>query len=143
MIASPFAWYVLMLWYTGFWDGPAGARSAASALYRRQLPWFVLSVLLTLFMLGLLIFANPLPDIVHAVQLDLSGVPALGGIPLLILAFPIYILLCIFLSLDALLRPAPSGRLMGDLARRRARPWLLGSTFVLLVVSLLVGLPRA
>ena len=139
VIASPFAWYVLMLWYTGFWDGPAGARSAASALYRRQLPWFVLSVLLTLFMLGLLIFANPLPDIVHAVQLDLSGVPALGGIPLLILAFPIYILLCIFLSLDALLRPAPSGRLMGDLARRRARPWLLGSTFVLLAVSLLVG----
>ena len=99
----------------------------------------MLSVLLTLFMLGLLIFANPLPDIVHAVQLDLSGVPALGGIPILILAFPIYILLCIFLALDGLLRPAPSGRLMGDLARRRARPWLLGSTFVLLAVSLLVG----
>ena len=134
VIASPFAWYVLMLWYTGFWDG------RESHLYRRQLPWFVLSVLLTLFMLGLLIFANPLPDIVHAAQLDLSGVPALDGIPLLILAFPIYILLCIFLSLDALLRPAPSGRLMGDLARRRARPWLLGSTFVLLVVSLLVGI---
>jgi signal transduction histidine kinase len=133
VIASPFAWYVLMLWYTGFWD------SRESALYRRQLPWFVLSVLLTLFMLGLLIFANPLPDFVHAVQLDLSGVPALGGIPLLILAFPIYILLCIFLSLDGLLRPAPSGRLMGDMARRRARPWLLGSTFVLLAVSLLVG----
>ncbi len=136
VIASPFAWYVLMLWYTGFWDG---RDSAASSLYRRQLPWFVLSVLVTLFMLGLLIFANPLPDIVHAVQLDLSGVPALGGIPILILAFPIYILLCIFLSLDGLLRPAPSGRLMGDLARRRARPWLLGSTFVLLAVSLLVG----
>ena len=139
VIASPFAWYVLMLWYTGFWEGGESAPSAASALYRRQLPWFVLSVLLTLYLLGLLIFANPLPDIVHAVQLDLSGVPAVEGIPLLILAFPIYILLCIFLSLDALLRPAPSGRLMGDLARRRARPWLLGSTLVLLAVSLLVG----
>jgi len=133
VIASPFAWYVLMLWYTGFWDG------RESALYHRQLPWFVLSVLLTLYMLGLLIFANPLPDIVHAVQLDLSSVPSLYGIPLLILAFPVYILLCIFLSLDALSRPAPSGRLMGDLARRRARPWLLGSTLVLLAVSLLVG----
>ncbi len=139
VIASPFAWYVLMLWYTGFWNGRESAASAQGGLYRRQLPWFVLSVLLTLFMLGLLIFANPLPDIVHAVQLDLSGVPALDGIPILILAFPIYILLCIFLSLDGLLRPAPSGRLMGDLARRRARPWLLGSTFLLLAVSLLVG----
>ena len=136
VIASPFAWYVLMLWYTGFWEG---GESAQSALYRRQLPWFVLSVLLTLYLAGLLIFANPLPDIVHAAQLDLSGVPALNGIPVLILAFPVYILLCIFLSLDALWRPAPSGRLMGDLARRRARPWLLSSTLVLLVVSLLVG----
>ncbi|HEX7598224.1 MAG TPA: hypothetical protein VF518_08420, partial [Polyangia bacterium] len=52
VIASPFAWYVLMLWYTGFWDGDRSDQSASSAsseastLYRRQLPWFVLSVLL-------------------------------------------------------------------------------------------------
>ena len=29
---------------------------------------------------------------------------------------------------------------MGDFARRRARPWLVGASLVLLLVSLLVGL---
>jgi len=138
VVASPFAWYVLMLWYSGFWDerpDPAGEQS----LYRRHLPWLAFSVLFTLFLFGLLIFANPLPSVLQVAQLDLSGIPSIAGIPVLILSFPPYILLCILLSLDALLRPAPSGRLMGDLARRRARPWLVGSTLALLAVSLLVG----
>jgi hypothetical protein len=64
VVASPFAWYVLMLWYSGFWD------DRQTRLYRRQLPWFVLSVLLTLFLLGLLIFANPLPNVTQAALLN-------------------------------------------------------------------------
>lgn len=142
VVASPFAWYVLMLWYSGFWDERSVGSSAPAGgqnLYRRHLPWLALSVLFTLFLLGLLIFANPLPSALQIAQLDLSGIPSIAGIPLLILSFPPYILLCILLSLDALLRPAPSGRLMGDLARRRARPWLVGATLALLAVSLLVG----
>ena len=142
VVASPFAWYVLMLWYSGFWDErPVGSSTSAGGqrLYRRHLPWFALSVLFTLFLLGLLIFANPLPSALQVTQLDLSGIPSIAGIPVLILSFPPYILLCILLSLDALLRPAPSGRLMGNLARRRARPWLVGATLALLAVSLLVG----
>jgi signal transduction histidine kinase len=47
--------------------------------------------------------------------------------------------MCIGMALNALLRPAPSGRVMGDLARQRARPWLTASSLVLFVVSLLVG----
>jgi len=142
VVASPFAWYVLMLWYSGFWDErPVGRSTPAGgqSLYRRHLPWLALSVLFTLFLFGLLIFANPLPSVLQVAQLDLSGIPSISGIPLLILSFPPYILLCILLALDALLRPAPSGRLMGDLARRRARPWLVGATLALLAVSLLVG----
>ena len=64
----------------------------------------------------------------------------MGSVPLISLIYPLYIVLCIGLALDALLRPAPSGRVMGDLARRRARPWLVGASLVLLLVSLLVGL---
>jgi signal transduction histidine kinase len=142
VVASPFAWYVLMLWYSGFWDErPVGRSTPAGgqSLYRRHLPWLALSVLFTLFLFGLLIFANPLPSVLQVAQLDLSGIPSIAGIPVLILSFPPYILLCILLSLDALLLPAPSGRLMGDLARRRARPWLVGATLALLAVSLLVG----
>ncbi len=133
LIAAPFAWYVLSLWYTGFWD------DRQSVLFRRQLPWLVLTVLLALVLVGLLLFANPFPTFTQAAQLDLSDVPSLWGVPLLVLGFPLFIVLCILLALDALLRPGPSWRLMGDLARRRARPWLVGTSGVLLVVSLLVG----
>jgi signal transduction histidine kinase len=46
--------------------------------------------------------------------------------------------LCIVLSMDALRKPGPTGRLMGDVARERARPWLVATAGVLLLVSLLV-----
>ena len=55
---------------------------------------------------------------------------------------PLYlveIFLCIILSLDALRRPAPSPRVMGDRARQRARPWFIATAIVLLIVGLLVG----
>jgi signal transduction histidine kinase len=141
VVASPFAWYCLMLWYCGFFDNPRtpGSTEGINPLYRRQLVWSVFTVLFTLFLLGLLVVANPLPNFWKAAQLDLSGMPSLYGVPLLFAGFPVYILLCIGLALDALLRPAPSGRLMGDQARRRARPWLLVATFVLLAVCVVVG----
>jgi len=87
----------------------------------------------------MLLFANPLPSYGQAAQLNLSTTPSVGGVPWLILAYPLYILLCISLSLDALRHPGPSGRVMGDLARRRARPWLVAASVALLVVSLLVA----
>jgi hypothetical protein len=133
VIASPFAWYVAMLWYAGFWEG------RQTPLHRRQRPWLALTVLLTVGLAGLLLFANALPSYWQVAQLQLSTTPSLGGIPLLILVYPLYIVLCISLSLDALRRPGPSGRLMGDLARRRARPWLVAASVALLLVSLLVA----
>jgi signal transduction histidine kinase len=72
-------------------------------------------------------------------QLDLTASPSVAGVPLLILVYPIYIVLCISLSLDALRRPGPTARVMGDLARHRARPWLMAASIALLLVSLLVG----
>jgi signal transduction histidine kinase len=133
VVALPFAWYVVMLWYAGFWD------DRQAHLYHRQRLWFLLTALLTLGLIGLLGFANPLPSYSQVVQLNLSATPSVGGIPLLILVYPLYITLCISLSLDALRRPEPSGRVMGDLARRRARPWLVATSIVLLLISLLVA----
>jgi signal transduction histidine kinase len=134
VVTIPYVWYVVMLWYAGFWE-PWSAR-----LNRRHYPWFVITTLLALGVVILLVFANPLPSFVQIARLNLSATPALAGIPLLVLVYPVYILLCIVLSLDVLRRPAPSGRVMGDLARRRARPWLIGATITQIVVSLLVGL---
>ncbi len=134
VITLPFVWYLVMLWYSGFWDNRQGD------LRRRQRPWFFLAGLLVVGLVGLFVVANPLPSYRQVARLDLAATtPALAGIPLVILVYPLYIVLCLALSLDALHRPEPSARVMGDLARRRARPWLISASIVLLVVSLLVA----
>jgi signal transduction histidine kinase len=133
VVTIPYVWYIVILWYSGFWD------RFGATLNRRHYPWFVITTLLAAGIIILLIFANPLPSFVQVAKLNLTATPSLGGIPVLILIYPLYILLCIALSVDVLRHPAPSGRIMGDLARRRARPWLIGAALTQIVVSLLVG----
>lgn len=132
-IALPFAWYIVTLWYTGFWN------DAHTPLHRRHYPGFIVTLLVTFVLLSMVAFANPLPSFDQFPQLNLSVAPSVAGIPVLILMYPLYLLFCLGLALDALLRPGPSARLMGDLARRRARPWLVSTSVVLLLVSLLVA----
>ena len=124
VVLAPYAWYVVMLWYAGFWqDRP-------SPLFRRHRFGFSLAMVMTMILLALLLFANPLPSFVQMTQLNLVAAPSFLGIPILILLYPVYILSCIGLSLDALLRPGPTIRVMGYLARRRARPWLVAASLV-------------
>ena len=132
VLASPFAWYVVMLWYAGYWDDPR------SALRRRQRPWLFLVALLALGMSAFLTLANPLPSYWQLAQRNLSTPFSFNGVPLLMIIFPVYMVLCIVLSMDALRKPGPTGRLMGDVARERARPWLVATSAVLLLVSVLV-----
>jgi signal transduction histidine kinase len=152
VIALPLAWYLLTLWYAGFWgdggvDLPFWQRwgfvfsapfTGKSRLHKRQRPWFVFTVLLAMGLAALLVFTNALPSYWQIIQLNLAASPAVSGVPLLILAYPFYILLCIGLALDALRRPEPSTRMMGDEARLRARPWLMAVSIALLLASLLV-----
>lgn len=133
LIAAPFAWYLLMLWYSGFWE------ARPNALRQRQGPWLWLILAFSLLLAGVLLFADPLPVIGQGIYEQSGRLSMLGPVPLFLLAYLVYILLCIGLSLDALVRPMPSGRVMGDQARQRARPWLTGASILLLVVSLLVG----
>lgn len=133
VILSPPAWYIAMLWYAGFWDRPQ------AALHRRHRSWLILVLLLGVGLLGMLA-AGALPAFWQVTALALPGTLAVDGIPLLIVIYPAYIVLCIALSLDALRRPEPSARIMGELARRRARPWLIAASLALLAVSLLVAL---
>jgi hypothetical protein len=126
VIALPFAWYLVVLDYTGLWKT------------KQQQASFIVTVAVAILLVGLLLFANPLPSFDQVARSDLSATPEIGGIPLLIIIYPLYIMLCTGLSLAALRRPSPSERMMGDLARRRARPWLMVTSIVLLLVSLLV-----
>jgi hypothetical protein len=131
VIAAPFAWYGLMLWYAGFWNAPT------SRLRHRHRPWFVV---MCLFASGLIVLALAFnPTFVQAISLDFHNTLTLGGIPPLLLAYPGFIVLCIVLSIDALGRPERPERMLGDLARQRSRPWLLLASVALLAVSLLVS----
>jgi signal transduction histidine kinase len=133
VVALPFSWYVVMLWYSGFWD------ASQTALRRRQGPALAGLSLGMAGLIGLLLFANPLPSFVQLTQFNLTATPSVGGVPVLLVAYPFYIVACIGLSIDVLLRPGPSHRAMGDLARLRARPWLIAAAAVFLTVTLLVG----
>jgi signal transduction histidine kinase len=133
VVAAPYAWYIVTLWYTGFWT------EKHSALRRRHQLWLLLASGLGLFLAVLMIAASPLPSYTQIAQFNLSSTLAVGAMPVIFIIYPIFIVLCILLSIDALLRPAPSDRLMGELARRRTRPWLIATAIMLLVVSVLVA----
>ncbi len=127
-ISSPYMWYVVMVGYTG---------ALESRLHRM---WFVLTSVLGLSALVLLVVANPIPSLREVLLHQGIGVPTIGGIvPVVSMVYPVYSTLCVILSLLALFRPTTSNRFMGDLARKRARPWLIVASFVLLVVSLSIG----
>ncbi len=133
VVTIPYIWYVVVLWYSGFWD------RFGVKLNRRHYSWFVGTTVLATCIIILLVFANPLPSFVQIAHLNLTATLSIGGIPVLILIYPVYILLCTILSVDVLRHPAPSGRMMGDLARRRAHPWLVGASITQVLVSFFVG----
>lgn len=123
VILVPFIWYVVMLWFSGFWDDPN------TPLYARHLPWLRWTGAYGLLVVILFLSFHPFD----------AYTASTGSIPAFYIAYPIYILLCIALSMAALTQPGPSQRLMGKKAREKARPWLIAASFVLLVVSGIVG----
>jgi signal transduction histidine kinase len=126
-VSPPYIWYVIMAWY---------AAVLRTSLHRVAL---IALGILGILALGLIFYVSPLPT--YSQLLARRAVPQveLGGVPLVVVLYPAYSALCISLSLAALRRPAATQRFMGDLARQRARPWLIAASGVLLVVSLLVG----
>lgn len=133
VVSMPYAWYLVMLWYSSYWDDTHN-----SVHQRHQIP-IVLATLLAISTVGLILLFNALPTYNQLVRLDLGGVLSIGGIPVLMVVYPLYLIMCIGFSMDVLLHPGAPVRLMGQLARQRARPWLLVATSSLLLVSLMVG----
>jgi signal transduction histidine kinase len=130
---SPFAWYVAVLWYSGFWAEPR------TTLARRHQGWLWLMALWLAALIALMVIANPIPAYDQLVQLDLSGTLAVRNIPLLFLLFPLWMVACTLLSIDVLRRPAEAAHPNTEVARRRSRPWLLGTAAALLAVSVVVA----
>lgn len=131
--ALPCAWYLVMLWYGGFWTHWRSLRHTGWHVA------FQIGVLLVIAGTGIL-SAPALSMMLKSFPpaFILSG-PMMGTVPLLALIYALLVIGCVGMALDILLFPAPASRLMGDLARRRARPWLIATSLVLLAVSLLLG----
>ena len=134
VMITPYAWYMVVLWYSGFWD------DRQSKLYHRHILWVLTTFFFTLGLVFILMIARPWlgMSFVYEANLALKQGLGWGYIPFLMLAYPLN--LEIILSLDALIRPAPSGRVMGDLARRRAHPWLIATSLIFFVISMVVGI---
>lgn len=136
IIASPLAWYVVMLWYAGFLGANARGNAALRSIHLPGLV-FVLACAGVLFIL--LLFVGSLPTFQQVVTFGRSEYVPTPGTPVLVIVYAVYNISCLGLAIHALRHPGPSARWMGELARTRARPWLVSASVVLLAVSFLVS----
>ena len=132
-ILLPAAWYVTMLWYAGIWERGGGRKQVGHLL------WLGLVVLSAAVALWLSMRAARYPWITPDAATTPFATPSVNGTPVLVIVYPLFVGLCIALSIAVLLSPGPSRRPMGEIARRRARPWLIGTSVMMLLISLCVG----
>lgn len=133
----PFFWYVMMLWYSGFWQKPD--KGEGNRLVRRHR---LLLVFAGLLVIGLFVIALLTPISPSSAAYPVRGLEeslSVNGVPLILVFYPVYVIVCLLFSLDALFNPGPAHRRMAEIARQRARPWLIGASVMLLLVSLAVG----
>ena len=133
IVVLPFVWYLMMLWYSGFWN------KDSDSINKKHKPWFYGSLLFNLTLMGLTLFENPVPSYSGYAETGLIETLSLAKIPILLLLYPIYVIFCVILAIDAIRFPGSTERVMGALARNKAKPWLEAASIVLLVVGLLVA----
>lgn len=139
VVLLPFVWYVVLLWSNGFWSDPA------SRLHRRHryYLWLTGATLVVGFACLVLLgtpyvpLARRLTDAIWPWREWVKTVAF--GVPIVALGYTLYVLMCVILSLDVLRQPARTERLMGDMARARARPWLMAASILLVLVGVLVA----
>lgn len=127
---APFAWYAAMLWHSGF-------RFTAPHPHRL---WTAITAGLGAGVLLLLGFANPVPTYGHVAGRLLSATPAVFGVPVLILLYVLYALLCFLLPLHLFTLPTPPANPWLNDARRRARPWLAGASLAMGCAAVLLAI---
>lgn len=140
----PLAWYVAMLWFAGFWDilsmQPA-QRNGNLRIHQWGLPFSGLLVVVVLVALALSDSVSSAASWQGSSNYSAnpSSMIPQYGLPVRAVLYPGFLLICFGLSLHALRNLQPSGRVMGDIARRRARPWLVAVTWLQIGISLIVG----
>ncbi len=112
--AAPLAWYVSMLWYTGY-------RPNRNHPHRA---WLLVVGGLVVGVLLLLVFANPLPTYQYVAGRMILLTPSIGDFPILILVYLAYSFLC-YCSRWTCCAAFPAARTAGALAPA-PRPALAG-----------------
>ncbi len=152
VLVLPFVWYVVLLHHAR-WGTAGGA-----AIWRRHRPWLLLaSLILALGFGGLVLLGIPhIPGINRLTgfiwPLRQAIKFPIAGIPLVAIAYPLYVLLCVTLSVDTLRAPdagavrrGTRGAMRGELrdemhgTLRRSRRHLFAATVVLLAIGILVA----
>jgi signal transduction histidine kinase len=125
---APLAWYSALLWYSGYrFDQP-----------HRHHTWLTLNVLLAISILLLMVGANPLPSYQYVVGRVIVVTPGIAGIPMIVIIYVAYSLLCYLLPLD-LLRLTQLGHPLEARARQRARPYLVTASVSLLLAGIVLA----
>ena len=133
----PCAWYVAILWHVGLLERPRAVRHAQMHLVALGTLLVIFGAAAVTIAFDPLIRSNPLILFTSFSPAVIMAGPYLGRLPVTALIYALLMVSCLVLSLDALRHPAPSHRMMGDLARQRARPWLVVTSFLLLALGLL------
>jgi len=123
-----------MLWKVGCWH------KEPSYLQKRHRFGLAVCSLIFLVLMTLLLVTNTLPEFNAFIMLNFSNSMMLKNQPLILLMYPPYIILAMLLAIDALRFPGSYSRPLGNLARKKARPWLFSASFSLLAVSFLVSI---
>jgi signal transduction histidine kinase len=138
VILLPLAWYIDILWYTGFTEKKILIDDRL--LRARKIHQYGLRLLFGMLIIMALVvfFATPMKQIQNIKTLNILYFLSFEGTHAFIWIYALFIIFCMALSIYALRLPVPSGRLMGDEARRRALPYLFGATIFLFFVTVVV-----
>ncbi len=138
VVFLPAAWYLDILWYTGF-SNPGEGLSPYLLIAKRIHTYGIRALIGMISLIGVIfIITIPYSELRFTGGLNLFRLLSFQGTHIIIWLYAFFILLCMGLSIYALRFPVPSGRLMGDEARTRALPFLSGATFSLFLVTILV-----
>lgn len=132
VVALPYGWLVLMLWYCGLTEDGAAMR------WRVLMP-ALMATGLGLALVFLAIVSAPKLSISPLVNSSETNFQEWWCFHLGLWVYPAFLVLCTATALLALAHPAPSGQWQREASRRRAWPYLFASSIVQLLVSLAVA----
>jgi signal transduction histidine kinase len=138
VIFLPLAWYVDILWYTGFWNLKETEHSKLQNARKIHKAGVIILTCLLGIMAVILLLSEPFKTFLQGQRLYIFSVLSYSSIHEFFWIYAFFIVLCMALSIYALSVPVPSGRLMGDEARKRALPYFLGATISLFLVTFVV-----